>query len=93
MYLLQRLNRLKISVSASATRSKTLDLKPIRTTNPDLWITYGGFLNLGTHHKNYNERLPNMVHFCDYASAGATWSQESFYRVWLPVEHSGPASF
>ena len=65
---------------------KTLDLKPIRTTNPDLWITYGGFLNLGTHHKNYNERLPNMVHFCDYASAGNTWGPDSAYRVWLPRE-------
>jgi len=57
------------------------------------WMTFAGALPLGSHADNPEMGRPRMVRFCDYASAGATWDQESFYRVWLPVEHSGPASF
>lgn len=67
-------------------RFDQLVLRPVRTTNDNFWITYAGFLNLGTHHKSWNEKLPNVVHFCDYASAGNTWSPASAYRVWLPRE-------
>jgi len=57
------------------------------------WMTFACTLPLGSHADNPEAGRPRMVRFCDYASAGATWDQESFYRVWLPVEHSGPASF
>ena len=69
-------------------RFDQLVLRPVRTVNDELWITYAGFLNLGTHHKNWNEKLPNVVQFCDYASAGNTWSPASAYRVWLPREQA-----
>ena len=29
---------------------------------------------------------PTAAHFCDFASAGATWNRDSAYRVWLPRE-------
>ena len=57
------------------------------------WMTFAGALPLGSHADNPEMGRPRIVRFCDYASAGATWDQESFYRVWLPVEHSGPADF
>ena len=50
-----------------------------------MWITYAGMLTLGVHYKNPNERLPSVVKFCDYASAGDTWQEDSAYRVWLPT--------
>ena len=58
-----------------------------------MWIAFAGVLPLGSHADNPEMGRPRMVRLCDYASAGATWSHESFYRVWLPVEHSGPADF
>ena len=58
-----------------------------------MWMTFAGVIPLGSHADNPEMGRPRMVRFCDYASAGDTWSQESFYRVWLPVEHGGPASF
>ena len=60
-------------------------LCPIRTDSGDMWITYAGLLTLGSHYKNDNERLPSVVKFCDYASAGNTWDSTSAYRVWLPT--------
>ena len=59
--------------------------RAIRTDSNDMWITYAGMLTLGVHYKNPNERLPSVVKFCDYASAGDTWQEDSAYRVWLPT--------
>ena len=32
------------------------------------------------------EKYPSIIEFCDYASAGNTWGDDSSFRVWLPVE-------
>ena len=64
------------------------DTLPGESVAPEkgLWTTVACALPLGSHLDNPEMRRPRMVRFCDYASAGNTWSQDSFYRVWLPVE-------
>ena len=29
-------------------------------------------------------RNPKQANFCDFASAGNTWGEDSRYRVWIP---------
>jgi hypothetical protein len=29
-------------------------------------------------------RNPKQVNFCDFASAGNTWGEDSRYKVWIP---------
>ena len=47
-------------------------------------------LPMGAHRVNPQNALPDIVRFCDYASAGNTWDSSSSYRVWLPVERFEP---
>ena len=59
---------------------------PTRTTRDGMYFTAAGLLMTGVHTKNPGERYPSVVNFCDYASAGNTWSDDSYYNVWIPVE-------
>ena len=43
-------------------------------------------LPMGAHRESPEKALPDIVRFCDYASAGNTWDSASSYRVWLPLE-------
>lgn len=59
---------------------------PTRTTRDGMYFTAVGLLTTGVHTKNPGERYPSVINFCDYASAGNTWDDDSYFRVWLPVE-------
>ena len=63
-----------------------MDARDIRADNGDLWIVESIALPMGAHRENPENRLPENVRFCDFASAGNTWDSSSSYRVWLPVE-------
>ncbi len=48
-----------------------------------VWMAFTAPLVLGTDLEG-ETRNPRQVSFCDFASAGNTWSEDSRYRVWIP---------
>ena len=66
--------------------SKPVEIVPITPTVAGLWMEFAVTLPLGLQYQNPTTDRPSVVHFCDYASAGATWGRDSAYRVWLPRE-------
>ena len=58
----------------------------VRTPSEDIWMAFSATLPIGTHHENPEGALPETVFFCDYASAGNTWSRNNYYRTWFPME-------
>jgi DUF1680 family protein len=58
----------------------------VRTPSDDIWMAFSGTLPIGSHHENPEAYLPTTVFFCDYASAGNTWTRDNYYRTWFPVE-------
>jgi len=59
---------------------------PVRVLAEDMWMNWALPLPMGAHRESMEKRLPDIVRFCDYASAGSTWDSSSSYRVWLPLE-------
>ena len=57
-----------------------------RTQDDCFYATFAGLFPTGVHTKNAGEKYPSIIEFCDYASAGNTWGDDSSFRVWLPVE-------
>lgn len=49
----------------------------------DIWISFRAPLVLGTDLEG-EFRQPRQISFCDFASAGNTWGEDSRYRVWIP---------
>ena len=62
---------------------------PVRTPSDDVWMAFSAALPIGSHHENPEGALHTTVFFCDYASAGNTWTRDNYYRTWFPVEY-GP---
>ena len=60
----------------------------VRTPSDDIWMAFSATLPIGSHTENPEARNPSTVFFCDYASAGNTWTRDNFYRTWFPVEYS-----
>ncbi len=58
----------------------------VRSDNADMWMTFCGIVQTGSHSENPEARLPAAVKFCDYSSAGNTWDSRSSYRIWFPIE-------
>lgn len=50
-----------------------------------IWMSFAALLPMGSHADNPEASKPRAVHFCDFASAGGTWTSASTYRVWLPL--------
>jgi len=65
---------------------KDLKFFPTRTRREDMFFTAVGLLTTGAHTKNAGEKYPSVINFCDYGSAGNSWTDASAYRVWLPIE-------
>ena len=65
---------------------KGVDMRPVPTGNGDIWMAFAAVLPMGAHSESPDNVHPQVVRFCDFASAGNTWTDESAYRVWLPVE-------
>ena len=61
---------------------------PVRTPSDDIWMAFSATLPIGSHTENPEASNPSTVFFCDYASAGNTWTRDNFYRTWFPVEYS-----
>ena len=58
----------------------------VRSPSDDIWMAFSATLPIGSHHENPEAYLPTTVFFCDYASAGNTWTRDNHYRTWFPVE-------
>ena len=65
---------------------KEVEMRPVPTGTGDIWMAFAAYLPMGAHSESPDNVHPQMVRFCDFASAGNTWTDESAYRVWLPVE-------
>jgi len=63
-----------------------VEATPVRAPDPALWMACSIRLPMGVHRENPENRRPQNVLFCDFASAGNTWSPSDTYRVWLPIE-------
>ena len=59
----------------------------VRTPSDDIWMAFSATLPIGSHTENPEARNPATVFFCDYASAGNTWTRSNYYRTWFPVEY------
>ena len=77
------------AVRPAVTRQKTVRMESL-APRKGMWTTFAGALPMGTHADNPEQGRSSMVFFCDYASAGNTWAEDSFYRVWLPLELEDP---
>jgi hypothetical protein len=60
----------------------------VRTPSDDIWMAFTATLAIGSHRANPEAALNTTVNFCDYASAGNTWTRDNYYRTWFPVEYS-----
>ena len=59
----------------------------VRVPTDDMWMAFSATLPLGSHHENPEGALPTTVFFCDYASAGNTWTRDNYYCTWFPMEY------
>jgi uncharacterized protein len=60
-----------------------VDLVPAVKKPENIWMSFTASLVLGTDLEG--EFLnPKQISFCDFASAGNTWGEDSRYRVWIP---------
>jgi DUF1680 family protein len=60
-----------------------VDLSPSRNRPANIWMSFTAPLVLGTDLEG-DFRRPRQVNFCDFASAGNTWGEDSRYAVWIP---------
>ena len=59
-----------------------VELLPSSEKPEHIWMAFTAPLVLGTDLEGEG-RNPKQVHFCDFASAGNTWTYDSRYRVWI----------
>lgn len=64
----------------------------VRALSDAMWVNWALPLPIGAHRESPEKALPDIVRFCDYASAGNTWDSASSYRVWLPLECPPPTA-
>jgi uncharacterized protein len=50
----------------------------------NVWMSFTAPLVLGTDLEG-DFQNPRQINFCDFASAGNTWGEDSRYRVWIPT--------
>lgn len=60
-----------------------VELSPSAKKTENVWMSFTAPLILGTDLEG-DFRNPVQVNFCDFASAGNTWGEDSRYRVWIP---------
>ena len=59
-----------------------IDLKPVTAKPANIWMGFTAPVVLGTDREG-KFRDPKQVSFCDFASAGNTWGEDSRYLVWI----------
>jgi DUF1680 family protein len=67
-----------------ASKEGRVDLIPSKLKPDGIWMAFTAPLVLGTDLEG-EFRNPKQVNFCDFASAGNTWGEDSRYKVWIPV--------
>jgi DUF1680 family protein len=65
------------------TNNGYVDLQPVEAKEAGVWMAFTAPLILGTDLEG-EFRNPKQISFCDFASAGNTWGEESRYKVWIP---------
>ena len=60
-----------------------VDLEPASSKTSEIWMAFAAPLVLGTDLEG-DSRNPRQTGFCDFASAGNTWGEDSRYIVWIP---------
>jgi DUF1680 family protein len=60
-----------------------VELSPSANKPENVWMSFSAPLILGTDLEG-DFRNPKPVNFCDFASAGNSWGEDSRYRVWIP---------
>lgn len=60
-----------------------VDLLPSPKKPASVWMSFTAPLVLGTDLEG-DFRNPVLINFCDFASAGNSWGEDSRYRVWIP---------
>jgi hypothetical protein len=65
------------------TYEKKVNLLPSANKPSGVWMVFTAPLVLGTDLEG-DFRNPRQVNFCDFASAGNTWGEDSRYKVWIP---------
>ncbi|HLN75309.1 MAG TPA: beta-L-arabinofuranosidase domain-containing protein [Prolixibacteraceae bacterium] len=63
-------------------KDQIVELQASRDKPKDIWMAFTAPLVLGTDLEG-EFRNAHPVHFCDFGSAGNTWSPEVRYRVWI----------
>ncbi len=63
-------------------KANMVELLPSAEKPDHVWMSFTAPLVLGTDLEG-DSRNPRQIHFCDFASAGNTWSPDSRYRVWI----------
>jgi DUF1680 family protein len=61
-----------------------VDLKPSASKPPEVWMSFTAPLVMGTDLEG-EFKNPKQISFCDFASAGNTWGEDSRYLVWIPT--------
>lgn len=65
--------------------SKPVELTSVPSADPNIWLAFTAKLRIGMNLETPEGKTPRPVHFCDFASAGNTWKEESLYRVWQRI--------
>ena len=63
-------------------KTNIVELLPSAEKPEHIWMAFTAPLVLGTDLEG-DFRNPRQIHFCDFASAGNTWSPDSRYRIWI----------
>ena len=63
-------------------KDNLVELQPSVKKPEHIWMSFTAPLVLGTDLEG-EFRQSKQIHFCDFASAGNTWSRDSRYRVWI----------
>ncbi|HEX2967487.1 MAG TPA: beta-L-arabinofuranosidase domain-containing protein [Bacteroidales bacterium] len=63
---------------------ETIELIQSKNKPMGVWMAFTAPAILGTDLEG-EYRNPRQISFCDFASAGNTWSEESRYKVWIPA--------
>lgn len=69
--------------SVVANQNGIVNLTEVQAKPEHVWLAFTAPLILGTDLEG-EYRQPVQISFCDFASAGNTWEEDSRYRVWLP---------
>jgi len=64
-------------------KNGVVELFPSAKKTENVWMSFTAPLILGTDLEG-EFRNPLQVNFCDFASAGNSWGEDSRYRVWIP---------